>query len=124
MKSLIYATIVVSALGFTACSSTKKMNKDAATEAAKTAEASADKAVKATKDAKAKVAAAAGDVTCTSGKDSRTIGVKAVDAGCEVVYTKFGETSSVASASSGSEHCANVVSKIKDNLSNAGFKCE
>lgn len=128
MKSLIYATIVVAALGLQACSSSKKAAKDSAavnakTEGPVTTEESAQAGKNAAK--RGKVAKTlAGETKCTSGSDVRTIGVKDVGTGCEVIYTKMGESNSVASASSGSTHCVNVVTKIKDNLSNAGFTCE
>lgn len=112
-------------LGLTlgACSSSKKNAEESATEKVEQAAEGAKETAKDAKDA-AK-AALDGEVTCTSGKDVRTIGVKALESGgCEVMYTKFGEATSVASGSKGSDHCSSVVTKIKDNLQNAGFKCE
>lgn len=118
-------------LGLTlgACSSSKKNSEDAKSSTEAQAEQTADKKDKDTSDKadKAKGDSAEGlseKVTCKLGGDTRTIGIKSVDEGCEVIYTKFGESTSIASGSKGSSHCANVVTKVRDNLQNAGFSCE
>jgi hypothetical protein len=63
----------------------------------------------------------AGTTECTSGEDKRTIEIKTTDKGCEVMYTKQGNTSSVANG--GQQKCEAVVNKIKTNLTGAGFTC-
>ncbi|HAG91356.1 MAG TPA: hypothetical protein DCL41_05765 [Bdellovibrionales bacterium] len=110
-------------LALSACSSSKKNDSESKVEEKmeKAAESTKETAKKMVNEAKAKMD---GETQCKLGGDVRTIGVKAVDNGCEVIYTKFGESNSIASGSKGSEHCVNVVSKVKDNLENAGFKCE
>jgi hypothetical protein len=121
---LLLAVLLGLSLG--ACSSSsKKEMKDAQEKVETKADQAADKAKETAKDAKAKIQNAVAEKKCTLGKDVRTISVKALDAGgCEVIYNKFGEDTSIASGSKGSEHCASVVSKVADNLQNAGFKCE
>lgn len=116
-------------LALGACSSSKKNSDEAAQSSEAQAEQAADQKSKDTSDQAGKAKdASAGDlsetVTCKLGGDTRTIGIKSVDEGCEVIYTKFGESTSIASGSKGSGHCANVVTKVKDNLQNAGFSCE
>lgn len=66
----------------------------------------------------------AGTVTCTLNNDSRTIALNTMDTGCEVVYTKFGESNSVATDSSGTDYCQTVSDRIQNNLENAGFTCK
>lgn len=64
-------------------------------------------------------------VTCLQDTDSRTLEIKKGPAsGCELVYTKFGTSKSVASSSSSDKHCREVRDKIFANLTRSGFKCE
>lgn len=64
-------------------------------------------------------------VTCTAGKDERQISKKMTDGGgCEVSYTKHGESNVIADAKNDSSYCDNVMDKIKTNLTNAGFNCQ
>lgn len=124
MKTQILITVFLG-LMLGACSSSKKSTNDATTTTEAQAEKAADKAKEtADKTEKAANEGVSVEATCKLGGDTRTIGVKSVDKGCEVIYTKFGESTSVASGSQGSDHCANVVTKIKENLQNAGFTCE
>lgn len=85
-------------------------------------------------ETKKKGAEAAGDTTtagtisdavvCKAGKDERQIGKREREGGgCEVVYTKHGDTSVIADARNDVSYCDNVVDKIKTNLTNAGFTC-
>ena len=72
----------------------------------------------------AATAEAFGSVTCKSGGDERTVAThKTETGGCEVKYTKNGETNSVANAVSDETYCNGVVGKIKGNLEAAGFTC-
>jgi len=67
----------------------------------------------------------AGATSCKQGADARTIAVeKSAASGCEVRYTKAGETNTIASATSDMNYCQTVADKIKNNLSAAGFSCE
>jgi hypothetical protein len=102
------------------CASKKKMDEptsktaDQKTEVKKSADKAQEKATEKTgKTAK-----------CTNSGDVRTIEIKADGKGCQVLYTKFGTENSVASSSFGTEHCEKVLTKIEDNLTKAGFKCE
>ena len=129
MKSQTLVSVAVTAafvLTVAACSSKQKEDAKAAQSNAEAkVEKAADGAKKAVKEAKNKAEVAmTGDVKCTSGSDVRTITVKAVDQGCEVIYNKMGQDNSIATGTKGSEHCASVVTKVKENLQNAGFKCE
>ena len=83
----------------------------------------AAKAVK--NDATDAAATVTGDTaTCTHGEDSRTLEIKAKDAGCELVYTKAGGANSVATSASGKKHCADVSAKIQGKLIASGFACK
>ena len=74
--------------------------------------------------AKTTTASVAGNVVCKSGGDERTIATaKSESGGCEVQYTKNGQTNSVANSQTGDEYCHGVVGKIKGNLEAAGFTC-
>ncbi len=66
-----------------------------------------------------------GKVTCTSGSEVRTLEVKAGgQKACEVLYTKSGESKSIASAISDTAFCNSVTQKVSKNLQAAGYKCE
>ncbi|MBN8536635.1 MAG: hypothetical protein J0M15_06250 [Deltaproteobacteria bacterium] len=66
-----------------------------------------------------------GKVTCKSGSEVRTLEVKAGgQKACEVLYTKSGESKSIASAISDTAFCNNVTQKVSKNLQAAGYKCE
>lgn len=122
MKTQILITVFLTiALG--ACSSTKKeANHDEASMKEK-AEHTVDKAKGAAKKAMKKMSSS--EASCELKNDKRTIAVQeTASGGCEVIYSKFGDSTSVASGSKGSSHCEGVVTKIKENLENAGFKCE
>lgn len=67
---------------------------------------------------------ASSTVKCSLDKDQRSLEVKATDNGCELLYTKFTETKSVAKSAKGLNHCQKSQSKIKNALEEAGFKCE
>ncbi len=71
-----------------------------------------------------KGAAGGAKVSCKLDKDERVIEKVATTSGCEVKYTKAGETNVIASSTSGSAHCDQVQGKIKGNLEQHGFKCE
>lgn len=64
-------------------------------------------------------------ITCRAGEDQRTIAKKSMTGGgCEVLYTKHGETNTIADAKNDVGYCDNVVDKIKNNLTSAGFNCQ
>jgi hypothetical protein len=63
-------------------------------------------------------------ITCTSGTDERTLrNERREGGGCEVLYTKSGKESSVASARLETEYCDAGLAQIKSTLEAAGFKC-
>jgi hypothetical protein len=120
------------------CSSTPEATSDAASATAdakagvKAAKAAVSKeaskvkqAVEKKADEAAGSAAAAGTVTCKSGKDERTLSVAGTEGGgCEVKYTKFGQESTPGNSANGMEYCNQVSEKIQKNLIAAGYKCE
>lgn len=145
MKSLF--SVLVVALALTACSSKEKKAEApaAATPApavtaapvaapTTTPETKVDKKAKKQKKAKAAAESAttgetaaattAGTVTCKMGGATRTIEVKDMEKGCEVLYSKDGEAKSVASAKSDKAHCQGVKAKIEKNLTASGFTCQ
>lgn len=81
-------------------------------------------ATKVDADTAAASGATKGDVTCTSGSDTRSLAVKAKNEGCELEYTKAGQATSVASQIVGSAKCDEVSTRIQEKLMAAGFKCE
>jgi len=62
--------------------------------------------------------------TCSLKKDVRKIEVVEAGKGCEVMYTKFGETKSIATSALGMAHCNSTSEKIAVNLAEAGFSCK
>jgi hypothetical protein len=63
-------------------------------------------------------------VLCKQNTDERKLANRALkDGGCEVVYSKFGQSTSVATSQNGTEHCQRIVEKMKGNLTASGFQC-
>lgn len=63
-------------------------------------------------------------VKCTSGDDERVLQVTPKGKGCEVNYTKFGKTASIANAANGNDHCEDVVRRVQKKLEGAGYSCK
>jgi hypothetical protein len=81
------------------------------------------KSSKVGKQSEQAVAAAPGAVTCSMKAEKRVLEVKSANGGCEVMYTKGGETKSVATSKHSTDHCNKTVEKIKGNLAAAGWTC-
>jgi hypothetical protein len=124
-KLLILSAIV---LGLGACSSAEKKDmKDAGDEAQATAEQTKENMEEKAEEAKeeAESSMEGSKASCTLDKDTRVIEVKKTDGGgCELFYTKFGESKSVASSGFGTQYCEEVKDRIQSNLSKAGFTCQ
>ena len=67
---------------------------------------------------------AAGEVNCKSGSDERKLAVVAKDSGCELQYTKAGQTSTIASQIMGNAKCESVMTSVKEKLIASGFNCQ
>ncbi len=93
---------------------------DTKVEVKKTAEAASSKA-----ESASDATAPAGAVTlsCKSGKDERTLVTAAKDKGCEVTYTKQGQSKAVGNGLAGFGVCEKIANKIKSNLEKQGFTC-
>jgi len=63
-------------------------------------------------------------MVCKAEKDERTVEKFETSTGCELKYTKFGETTVIASSAVGSGHCDRTRDQIKANLEKNGYKCE
>lgn len=75
--------------------------------------------------AAAVASASASKLTCTSGKEVRTLEIKSeTGKACDLIYTKGGESKSLASAKSDTAYCQKIIEKVSKNLSSAGYKCE
>lgn len=64
------------------------------------------------------------EVNCKSGSDERKLAINVKGSGCELNYTKAGETKSIASQINGSEKCEEVMTSVKDKLVAANFACQ
>lgn len=62
-------------------------------------------------------------MTCSLGKDNRTIGIEKNGNSCIVKYTKAGNTTEPARAKSDLNYCQKKANQIKTNLEKYGFKC-
>lgn len=109
------------------CASKDKAAEEKTEKQEAQAEAEANKEAEKEQEAAKENAAAAigGTVTCTLDKDKRMIEVKADGENrCEVLYTKYDQQQSIASADSDVNHCQKVQERVQSNLENAGFKCQ
>jgi len=65
-----------------------------------------------------------GGYLCTSGGDERKLALKSTPSGgCEVLYTKAGNTTSIAHADHETSYCEKTLEKTKANLEKAGYNC-
>jgi hypothetical protein len=62
-------------------------------------------------------------IECKSGTDVRKLIIVDKDAGCEVEYTKFGESKVIGGAQYERDICTNVVAKVRATLETSGFSC-
>jgi hypothetical protein len=126
------ALIALSALVLVAGCASKNTKTDAPASGAAAPAASAPKAGKADEKSApkaAKAAAAKGEVSdkasCKSGGDMRLIEVVSKEGGgCAVEYTKQNEKQQIATAEHETQHCANVMQKVRGKLEAAGYQCE
>ena len=64
-------------------------------------------------------------LTCSAGSDVRVLEIKSVDEkGCELQYTKNGDTKTVANANFNTSYCETVQTRISKKLEAAGFSCQ
>jgi hypothetical protein len=123
LKFTKIATFIIAAAMLTSCSS--KATKHPTAAAAPAAKTSTKDAKKATPKAEKKAETTqTGSLVCKHGADTRSIEVITKDGGCEVSYTKDGQSTTPAHSANGTAHCESVKEKIKGNLEGSGFKCE
>ena len=63
-------------------------------------------------------------MTCMKGSDTRLLEVTSENGGCELKYTKMGETKSVANSVKGTSHCNSVKDRIIGKLQEASYNCK
>lgn len=92
----------------------------------KSAKKSTKKAAKAEAKATSAQEAAVGtaEVNCKAGSDERKLSIQVKGSGCELNYTKAGETKVIASQINGSEKCEEVMTNVKNKLVAANFTCQ
>ena len=134
--TMMKTAILIGALAFvTGCGSSKKKEEAAATPTptptatAPVAETKAEKMKgekKMTRPAKAAVNSDpnAREVKCSAGGDERLLAVSAQGEGCELKYTKAGETKIIATQVVGDGRCVEVMGNVKKNLEGAQFACQ
>lgn len=127
MKALIALSALVLVAG--CASKNTKTDAPASGAAAPAAAAPAKADGKAAPAKAAKAAASKGEVSdkasCKSGGDMRLIEVVSKEGGgCAVEYTKQNEKQQIATAEHETQHCANVMQKVRGKLEAAGYQCE
>ena len=63
-------------------------------------------------------------INCSAASDERILAVVPVEQGCELLYTKMGETKTIATASFELSYCEAVQTRISKKLETAGFDCK
>jgi hypothetical protein len=63
-------------------------------------------------------------IICSAANDERILAVVPVEQGCELLYTKVGETKTIASASFELSYCEAVQTRISKKLETSGFICK
>lgn len=112
MKSYLIILVVLVMAG---CATNKENTKSAGSKTAK------KEMVAGKKEAKKP---SAGAVKCSLKTDARVLEIVAVKKGCELLYTKFGETNSIATAVNSVDYCQATQDRIQGKLEEAGFSCK
>lgn len=115
-RSLKFLVPFSTVLFFSACAGAPKPQSAASAPAAVAAPADA-------KPVPAKVEKAKNLLECAQGEDKRTIAIESKGSGCEVRYTKFGNSEVVANAVHTPSFCAEVKDKIREHLEAGQFTC-
>ena len=68
--------------------------------------------------------AAAKTLKCSKNSDTRLLELFSKNSGCELHYSKFQKTQSIASAKHGESYCREALGKVQLHLENAGYICE
>lgn len=63
-------------------------------------------------------------VDCANGKDQRRLEAQTKDAGCVLLYTKFGKTMQIGQSRKGVELCRTKLKEVQANLERGGQKCK
>jgi hypothetical protein len=125
MKLFMKIVIVSMASSLAACSSMKKKAEPApiAPAASNAAVQKPTTPVPSAKPEKAEKVAK--QIQCENGTDKRTIAVESTsESGCEVHYSKFGNSEKVASAVHTPSFCEEVKDKIRSHLEAGQFSCK
>jgi hypothetical protein len=133
LKGILFLTIMAA---FAGCSSAKKNDMPAAapapTTTATTPTTTTETKMVKPEDKKKmtrpeKVATAdpnAKEIKCTAGSEERILAIAAKGEGCELNYTKAGETKAIATQILGDGRCVEVMSSIRAKLEDAQFSCQ
>lgn len=120
-------SLLIAALFVVSCASNSSKKMESKPVEAKKSEVkeTAENEVKKVEEAPKKVVAPSeGAKACNLGSDERVIDNKQVGSGCEVVYTKFGESNVVADAKNDLDFCQEIQDRIVSKLETAGFTCK
>lgn len=63
-------------------------------------------------------------VDCKNGQDTRRLEVQTRDAGCVLLYTKFGKTLQIGQSRRNVELCRQKLHEVQANLEKAGHSCK
>jgi hypothetical protein len=61
---------------------------------------------------------------CRSEQEERVLELRTGRAGCDLRYTRGGQTRSIATSRAGDAHCYSVHEKTRSNLERSGYRCE
>jgi len=64
------------------------------------------------------------ELKCEKGDDKRVVTVVPKGDGCELYYSKFGDSGVIASSAIQVEHCEKVQGNVRKNLEASGFSCK
>jgi hypothetical protein len=64
------------------------------------------------------------ELSCTLGNDRRDLSILPKDPGCELHYSKFGESQVIATSVVGSRFCEDIRKQVVNNLESAGYACK
>lgn len=123
MKQIL--VLLAASVLLASCASSQKASEAEAKASAEAQAAAEEKAKSEAEAAEKEKAAKANRTECARDQDTRVLEIASVQPkGCELNYTKFGNTEAVASSAVGLEHCQTVRDRIRGKLEEAGYKCQ
>jgi hypothetical protein len=119
----IFCAMGITLVGLTACSTSPKVSSPVVSEV-KAPDVQKTEVADKVSTVNEKPEADGSQITCVHESDTRVLRRQPHAGGCNLNYTKYGKTASVAKSTSGSEPCEKIEQKIRAKLESVGYDCK